>query len=147
MRASTRLSATEGPAAAASGWRGRGAPGGGGERRGEGEVEDADARLRRRVVARRQRRRAGGGVAGAALDQHEAVLLAAHEAGRDHLAGGRRRALVRRLAFGLAAAEDVGADLGRIDMAELGATEIRDRELAEDVVEDRGRVLDALVAL
>ena len=38
-------------------------------------------------------------------------------------------------------------DFARIDMREIVAAEIGDRELAEDVVEDRGRVLDRVVAL
>ncbi len=36
---------------------------------------------------------------------------------------------------------------GRRDMGEVVAAEVRDRELAKDVVEDRGRALDCVVAL
>src|SRR6185312_16938439 len=53
----------------------------------------------------------------------------------------------RGLAFGLALAERVEARLARIDVREIEAREVRDRELAEHIVEDGGRVFDRVVAL
>ena len=57
---------------------------------------------------------------------------------------GRR---VRRLAFLLALAERVEAGFARVDMREVEARQVAHGELAEHVVEDRGRELDGVVAL
>ena len=53
----------------------------------------------------------------------------------------------RRLVLVDAAAEHGRADLLGRDMGEVVAAEIGDGELAEDIVEDRGRVLDRVVPL
>src|SRR5579885_2241377 len=53
----------------------------------------------------------------------------------------------RGLAFLLALAERVESDIARIHRGEVEALEIADRELAEDVIENRSRVFDRIVAL
>src|SRR6056297_81699 len=49
--------------------------------------------------------------------------------------------------FLLAAPEIVEARPRRFDMRQIGAVKVADRQFAEDVVEDRGGVLDAVIAL
>ena len=68
---------------------------------------------------------------------------------RGHGGGRRRRALARasRPVLIDAAAQHRRADLVGRDMGEVVAAEIGDGELAEDIVEDRGRVLDRVIAL
>src|SRR3546814_12211982 len=51
------------------------------------------------------------------------------------------------VAFLMTAADGVGHQIGRLGMAEVGAAEIGHGEFAEDVVDDRGRHLDGVVAL
>ncbi len=51
------------------------------------------------------------------------------------------------LAFLDALAERVETAFVRIDMGEVEARHVAHREFAEDIVEDRGRILDAVVAL
>src|SRR5271166_1881756 len=48
--------------------------------------------------------------------------------------------------FGLALADRVGQQITWLDVGQVAAVEIGDRQLAEDVVEDRGRHLDRVVA-
>ena len=69
-------------------------------------------------------------------------MLAAHEA-RRHQRGLARR----RTALVFALAEHRLADFAHVHMRQIVAREIGDGELAEDIVEDRGGVLDRLVAL
>ena len=60
---------------------------------------------------------------------------------------GRLRAAVRRASFLDALAHRIEARLARIDMGEIEAAHVAHREFAEHVIEDRGRVLDRVVAL
>ncbi len=78
----------------------------------------------------------------AARDHAELVGARARQPLRDEARGAGRRA-----AFLDTLAERVEAALGRVDMGEVEAFEIAHRELAEDVVEHRGGVLDRVVAL
>ena len=88
-----------------------------------------------------------------ARHQHQLVARPrAQEALRDN--GGHRGgrgayafARARRPVLIDAAAKHRRADLVRRDMREVVAAEIGNGELAEDVVEDRGRVLDRVIAL
>src|SRR5208337_5296484 len=57
------------------------------------------------------------------------------------------RSLLARFVLGNPAAHNCRADVRGIDMGEIVSAEIGDGQLAEDVVEDRGCVLDRLVAL
>jgi hypothetical protein len=70
-----------------------------------------------------------------------AADVAARRAARD---------LQRRVAaegrFGLALSDRVGQQVARLDMGEVAAVEIGDRQLAEDVIEDRCGHLDRVVA-
>ena len=74
----------------------------------------------------------------------------AGEAAGDELGGryafGRRLHIFRRAAVGQAAPQAVGMQLAGVDVGEVVAVQIRDRQLAEDVVQDRGRRLDRVVA-
>jgi hypothetical protein len=80
----------------------------------------------------------------AAAHHHEVVRARAGEA----LGQVLRRALrLRLLAFPDALAERVEAGLVGIDMGQIKAAHVAHRELAEDVVEDRRRIFDAVVAL
>ena len=60
---------------------------------------------------------------------------------------GRRRCTVRRLAFGNTLADGIESGLAWIDVGQVVAAHIADRQFAEHVVEDRGRILDRVVAL
>src|SRR5262249_8196301 len=66
---------------------------------------------------------------------------------RDPLGDVFRRRGSARLAFLHALAERVEAAFVGVDMGEVEALEIAHGELAEDVIEDRGRVFDRVVAL
>src|SRR5579884_3495580 len=77
-----------------------------------------------------------------ALHEHQLIGFRAHETFRDEF-----RRTLRRAALILALAEHVMADIGRIDMGEIVAAEIGDREFPEDVIDDRGRILDRVIAL
>ena len=83
------------------------------------------------------------------LNYDNFVVKSAGEALADQAVGqenGRGR-LLAGLVLRHAAAHDRRADGRGIDMGEVVAVEIGDGQLAEDVVEDRGCVLDRLVAL
>ncbi|MPL92618.1 hypothetical protein SDC9_38730 [bioreactor metagenome] len=67
----------------------------------------------------------------------------------ERLRGGRlaHRLDVRGLALLVPATEIIEGGSLRLDMGQIGAVEIAHRQLAEDIVEDRGRVLDRVIAL
>ena len=81
------------------------------------------------------------------LHQHQLVGLVAHEAARHEFRRRRRLAGLRRAALVVALAERVMADVGGVDMGEIVAAEIGDRQFAENVIENRSGVLDRVIAL
>jgi hypothetical protein len=80
--------------------------------------------------------REGGGAADAPVKHGQ---LVAHEA--------VGRGAAHQVRFGLALADRVGHQIAGLDMGEVAAVEIGDRQLTEEIVEDRGRHLDRVVAL
>ena len=75
----------------------------------------------------------------------ERIDFGAHEAtGHEFLGGGGRLAECKRTC---GVAHDIKPRNGWIDVGEIVAAEIRDRELSEDIVKDRGGVLDGVIAL
>src|SRR5436190_14472323 len=92
-----------------------------------------------------QRMSRQGGSARHPRHQHNVgQVLLSHETPRHHPA---RRYWGRSLAIGDPPADRIEADVGGLDMGEVMAPEIGDRELTEDVVDDRRRVLDRVIAL
>src|SRR4029078_7745607 len=97
-------------------------------------------------VCARRRPRGGRGHGKSGIATVQDVEIAAHVADAGELAGIRLRTDPEPRLL-VAAAEIVGLQITRLDMREVGATEIRDRQLTENVVEDRGGHADRIVAL
>ena len=75
----------------------------------------------------------------------ERIDFGAHKATGHEFLGGGGRLAERKRARGVA--HEIEPGNGWIDVGEIVAAEIRDRELSEDIVKDRGRVLDGVIAL
>ena len=75
----------------------------------------------------------------------ERIEFGSHKASGYDFRGGGGRMSERNRARGVA--HEIKSGNGWIDVGEIVAAEIRDRELSEDIVKDRGGVLDRVIAL